>query len=589
FRPQWLQVFNNSFWLLIILCYFSTIGTAFLGFKAVIAPILEKRYNMTSTEVGAIMSSADISAAINGILLTFYASQKHKGRWIGYSLLLYIVGTMLFVAPHFLVDDYYYLEDDSGKTLCHRSINTTSIDEKCSKSYEPSTFWICPFLFVLGQILCGAGNATRYNLSVAYLDENVSPIISPLYVGIIHMMSIIGPTLGYVIGGALTNVYVDWPKDPPNGLTSNSVAWVGAWWINYLGIVVLIALTVLFVFAFPRHLPSYYNTRQERIKEATVATQHMDYQYGNRMIDLPKAIKQLLSNKIFMFASFGITVDKVAINGLTMFLPQYIQAQTGYSLLVASMLGGGLISFIASVGQVAGGYVIKRWKLKGSQISRFCFFTSICNFLLGGVYLISCPNIPIAGVNIPYANITYKAACNSHCLCDSVPFEPVCGGDGISYLSPCHAGCSSLKESDFNNNLVYKNCTCVPSATPGFCQVPICQPLYALMIGITFSVIAAYISYSPTLTVILRNVPESQVSFALGVLGFMKRMIGGLLGPIFLGIVMDKACSLWNIECDHNQFCWQYDNRDMSKNMFITMIVFKGMQVIIYAVLWYFH
>ena len=216
FYPRWLQMFNSTFWLLIILCYFSTIGTAFLGFKAVIAPILEKRYNLTSTAVGAIMSSADISAAINGILLTFYASQKHKGHWIGYSLIIYMLGTILFIAPHFLVDTYYYLEDDSSRTLCKAELNLTVKNDDCS-SHLYSTFWIYTFLFVLGQMLCGAGNATRYNLSIAFLDENVSPDTSPLYVAIIHMMSTIGPTLGYIIGGALTDIYVDWPKDPPKG------------------------------------------------------------------------------------------------------------------------------------------------------------------------------------------------------------------------------------------------------------------------------------------------------------------------------------------------------------------------------------
>ena len=137
------------------------------------------------------------------------------------------------------------------------------------------------------------------------------------------------------------------------------MAWVGAWWISYLGIVILIAITVLFMFTFPRHLPSYHHTRRERLTETTISAQNQDHQYGHNMVDLPKALKQLLSNKIFMLASFGITVDKVAINGLTMFLPQYIQAQTGYSLLFASMLGGGLISFITSVGQVAVRNVLK--------------------------------------------------------------------------------------------------------------------------------------------------------------------------------------------------------------------------------------
>lgn len=33
--------------------------------------------------------------------------------------------------------------------------------------------------------------------------------------------------------------------------------------------------------------------------------------------------------------------------------------------------------------------------------------------------------------------------CNSECHCDYVKFSPVCGEDGHTYISACHAGCSS--------------------------------------------------------------------------------------------------------------------------------------------------
>ena len=33
-----------------------------------------------------------------------------------------------------------------------------------------------------------------------------------------------------------------------------------------------------------------------------------------------------------------------------------------------------------------------------------------------------------------------NATCNSHCDCQSTVFEPVCS-DGITYFSPCRAGC----------------------------------------------------------------------------------------------------------------------------------------------------
>lgn len=31
--------------------------------------------------------------------------------------------------------------------------------------------------------------------------------------------------------------------------------------------------------------------------------------------------------------------------------------------------------------------------------------------------------------------------CNSNCQCDYVKYSPVCGSDGNSYISACHAGC----------------------------------------------------------------------------------------------------------------------------------------------------
>lgn len=32
-------------------------------------------------------------------------------------------------------------------------------------------------------------------------------------------------------------------------------------------------------------------------------------------------------------------------------------------------------------------------------------------------------------------------ACNNGCGCSRSEFSPICGVDGITYYSPCHAGC----------------------------------------------------------------------------------------------------------------------------------------------------
>ena len=50
--------------------------------------------------------------------------------------------------------------------------------------------------------------------------------------------------------------------------------------------------------------------------------------------------------------------------------------------------------------------------------------------------------------------INLTASCNFGCECDMNDVQPVCGANGLTYFSPCHAGCSGA------NNDNYTNCAC---------------------------------------------------------------------------------------------------------------------------------
>ena len=55
-------------------------------------------------------------------------------------------------------------------------------------------------------------------------------------------------------------------------------------------------------------------------------------------------------------------------------------------------------------------------------------------------------------------------AFNSSCLCDDETFSPICGNDGLTYYSPCHAGCTlGTNSNDGKNN--YSNCSCMIGET----------------------------------------------------------------------------------------------------------------------------
>lgn len=43
--------------------------------------------------------------------------------------------------------------------------------------------------------------------------------------------------------------------------------------------------------------------------------------------------------------------------------------------------------------------------------------------------------------------------CNRDCQCSASSIEPICGSNGITYFSPCHAGCKNFKLDKEGNDL----------------------------------------------------------------------------------------------------------------------------------------
>lgn len=87
------------------------------------------------------------------------------------------------------------------------------------------------------------------------------------------------------------------------------------------------------------------------------------------------------------------------------------------------------------------------------------------NVIVGVIYMagqftnlyLTCPDGKMPLVAGKLINLT--TVCNSGCICDSVPYSPVCHEDsGMTFFSPCHAGCHKWNEKD----RFYSDCTCAP-------------------------------------------------------------------------------------------------------------------------------
>ena len=62
-----------------------------------------------------------------------------------------------------------------------------------------------------------------------------------------------------------------------------------------------------------------------------------------------------------------------------------------------------------------------------------------------------------SGHEILEANLT--SPCNMDCSCSSNSLEPVCGINGITYFSACHAGCTQMYASQEMTRLQVITCT----------------------------------------------------------------------------------------------------------------------------------
>lgn len=223
YRPNYLQTFNTSKWLLFVLCIYSiTMSMQIIGFRGVVIPQMEKRFNMTSAYIGSIMSTVDISAGISGVFLAYFVGLRNKSKWVGYGVIVTALGSLIFIIPHFIAGPYYFGDSTGGNStttdLCNTnsSIGNASVVSCTDLDGSSGSAWIYSMFFIIGLIFTGVGSSIQYSVGISYLDENISPRSSPFYIGIYHTMGIVGPSLGYVFGGIFTNIYIDWPT-PPKG------------------------------------------------------------------------------------------------------------------------------------------------------------------------------------------------------------------------------------------------------------------------------------------------------------------------------------------------------------------------------------
>ncbi|KAK2496671.1 hypothetical protein MC885_015651 [Smutsia gigantea] len=350
---------------------------------------------------------------------------------------------------------------------------------------------------------------------------------------------------------------------------------------------------------------------------------------------IPQVTKHLLSNPVFTCIVLAACMEIAVVAGFAAFLGKYLEQQFNLTTSSANQLLGMTAIPCACLGIFLGGLLVKKLSLSALGAIRMAMLVNLVSTACYVSFLfLGCDTGPVAGVTVPYGNTSAPgsaldpySSCNKNCECQTDSFTPVCGADGVTYLSACFAGCRStvlLPAAGFcahppdqdgtvlsspgvsylthhpvlshwnsqEQNLTGCAClTTIPpenaTVVPGKCPSPGCQEAFLtfLCVMCVCSMIGA-MAQTPSVIILIRTVSPELKSYALGVLFLLLRLLGFIPPPLIFGAGIDSTCLFWSTFCGEQGACVLYDNVAYRYLYVSIAIALKSFAFVLYTTTW---
>ncbi|XP_038667006.1 solute carrier organic anion transporter family member 1C1-like [Scyliorhinus canicula] len=482
---------------------------------------IERRFEIPSSLIGIIDGSFEIGNLLVIAFVSYFGAKFHRPKIIATGMILMATGTFIIALPHFIMGHYEY--ESAIKPLYNSTSNVSlcsieAYDKQMSGSMDmsmpipklgcenagKSSLWL--FIF-LGNVLRGIGETPVVPLGVSYLDDHAKQENFAFYLGCMYTFGLLGPIFGFVLGSFCAGLFVD---------------------------------------------------------------------IGSVSSDFLPSVKNLICNPIYFLLLVQSTLQVNSMIGILTFKPKFIEQQYGQTASRANLLVGIVNVPPVAIGIFCGGFVMKKFKIKLIGAAKFCISTAVVSWMFLVLYLaMGCRKTPVAGLTASYTGVTETSyeehnlfsQCNADCVCSRTEWEPVCAGNGMTYVSPCLAGCKS--SSGTGLKMEFHNCSCIShsmavnsSAILGQCsRAEDCNKIFPYYLAVTvFESFAFSFGGMAEFELLMRSVDPELKPLAIGIYSLIIRMFAGIPAPIYFGALIDTTCLKWGTNrCGGRGACRMYD------------------------------
>uniref|UniRef100_A0A3Q2ZM20 Solute carrier organic anion transporter family member n=1 Tax=Kryptolebias marmoratus TaxID=37003 RepID=A0A3Q2ZM20_KRYMA len=492
---------------------------------------LERRFDIPSYLIGIIDGSFEIGNLLVISFVSYFGAKLHRPKIIAVGCILMSLGTFLIAMPHFTCGRYNMKTSirSSENATSHLSpcpVNSSSSNNNDRLSLLPSqessvSLWM---YVLLGNVLRGIGETPVQPLGISYIDDYAQSENAALYIGCVQTIAVIGPAFGFLLGSLCTKIYVDigFVDTETVTITPEDGHWVGAWWLGYLIAGTITLMSAVPFWFLPKSLPVHVDKHDSSCTQDQTRfikdSPNMDHKIrpeepaNLRLManEFVPTLKSLLRNPVYIIYLCVTIIQFNSLIGMVTYKPKYIEQHYGQS-------------------------------------------ASKANFLM----------------DISYEEWSLFSDCNSDCLCSSREWDLVCGENGITYVSPCLAGCTSSTGS--GKNMMFDNCRCVEvtnglpvnlTATLGQCLPrDSCDRVFPYFLAVSvFSSFIISLGGTPGFMLLVRCIKPELKSLALGIYTLATRTLAGIPAPIYFGAIIDSTCLKWGYNtCGEKDVCRIYN------------------------------